>query len=144
MELQRLTLIACLILLVLSCKGKKNNYVYELAFPEVNGAAESSEVPLSVDDYARVFLEPEGKSVLYIVARETREGWGLGVAGFKSSRVAVPPARPARSTFYVRYGDAPFALPCGMAAVAVFVLALVREKRKTSRFVEPKGIAHDG
>jgi TonB family protein len=78
MELQRLTLIVCLILLVLGCKGKKKNYVYELAFPELKGAADSSEVPLSVDDYARVFLEPEGKSVLYIVARETKEGWGLG------------------------------------------------------------------
>jgi len=33
-------------------------------------------------------------------------------------------------TFYTRYGDVPFALPCGIAAAVFFVLVVVQEKRK--------------
>jgi len=33
-------------------------------------------------------------------------------------------------TFYTRYGDLPFALPCGVAAAAVLAMVYVRERRK--------------
>jgi hypothetical protein len=41
-------------------------------------------------------------------------------------------ARPENMdlTFYTRYGDAVFAMPCGLLALAGFVLVLAVERRK--------------
>lgn len=58
-----------------------------------------------------------------------REGWGMCVPGFKLSKVLVPGA-DMPLTFYTRYGDLPFALPCGIISVMVFAFVLITEKRK--------------
>jgi len=70
------------------------------------------------------FIEPSGKTdMLENGAGETRFG------GFKLDTLPVPEADMSL-TFYTRYGDLPFALPCGVAAGAAFALVLVLERRK--------------
>jgi apolipoprotein N-acyltransferase len=56
-----------------------------------------------------------------------RTGWGLGLQGFKVSRLRVPPGDKG-PTFYARHGDLPFAAPCGWLAGALFLLVVVKEK----------------
>lgn len=78
MDFKRLFLAFSMILLISGCKGKKKNYVYSLKYSDVRAGGKLSEVSLAEDDYARVFLNPEGNILLYIVERDVKEGWGLG------------------------------------------------------------------
>ena len=52
-------------------------------------------------------------------------------AGMKPGAVEVRPAG-APLTFYTRWGDLPFALPCGVVAGAVFLLVMIPGNRKMS------------
>ena len=51
------------------------------------------------------------------------------LAGFKPGLVRYPEANRG-GTFYTQWGDWPFALPCGLATLAAFVLVLVAERRR--------------
>jgi apolipoprotein N-acyltransferase len=54
--------------------------------------------------------------------------------GFQTGSVLVEgPGMPL--TFYTKHGDVPFAIPCGVLAAMVFVLAVVREKREKTASV---------
>ena len=60
-----------------------------------------------------------------------RERWKMRVSGFTVHAVTVPDAKMTPA-FYTRYGDVPFALPCGVAAALAFILAVVDERRKNT------------
>jgi apolipoprotein N-acyltransferase len=57
--------------------------------------------------------------------------------GFQAGSVLVE-GPEMHLTFYTKYGDLPFAIPCAVLAAMVFVLAVVREKRgKTALVSQP-------
>jgi apolipoprotein N-acyltransferase len=60
-----------------------------------------------------------------------KQHWRMGITGFSVHTVAVTSGTTA-PTFYTRYGDLPFALPCGMAAALAFILAVADERRKNT------------
>jgi len=61
-----------------------------------------------------------------------REGWWTGMPRFETSRLVVAGGeRPL--PFYTRWGDRPFALPCGILAGAFFILVVAVETRKNAR-----------
>jgi len=79
------------------------------------------------------FIDRTGRiKDLYLLEKE---GWKMGVTGFSVHSVAVP-ADTMRPTFYTRYGDLPFALPCGIMAALSFILAVADERRKDTRIRE--------
>jgi TonB family protein len=78
MTFMKFSLIMLTTLLIFGCEGKKKIDVFGWSWTEVKAAAAPAEVKLSVDTYARAFLNPEGKVLLYVVAREPQVGWGLG------------------------------------------------------------------
>lgn len=60
---------------------------------------------------------------------ENRNDWGIGVLRMLPVSVSVEGV-DMPLTFYTRYGDAVFALPCGIVVAAAFVLVVIRERRQ--------------
>jgi len=60
-----------------------------------------------------------------------KENWGRRVSACRISHVEVP-EDDMLLTFYSRYGDLPFALPCGVLSLLGFVLVVVTERRNNA------------
>lgn len=61
----------------------------------------------------------------------SRENWGREITAYRVGSLAVP-LESYRPTFYTRWGDWPFAIPCAVLSVGLFVLVMVVEKRKNT------------
>jgi apolipoprotein N-acyltransferase len=72
------------------------------------------------------FIDRTGR-VKYIV-----EDALMGFKGFKTSAVVVP-GQDMPLTFYTRFGDWPFAFPCGLGAAIVCCFVVTRERRARRR-----------
>jgi apolipoprotein N-acyltransferase len=70
------------------------------------------------------FIDRSGRTTMLLDATGNARFLGFKLDGLRVSGPDMP------LTFYTRYGDIPFALPCGVAAAVVFALVLIHEKRK--------------